>query len=613
MKKIFLFAIAAVGMTVGCQKFQEIFNPGQDSLDDGSPVPVMLGTNVSATATTKAAVTDLNELQLNILGVKQGSDLTVADSYLLGKYTNNTVSAHQLTPGSVETPTAPYETGAYYAQQGNYDFYGYYLGGAGITAGKTITATKDVISVPVTLTGKEDILIAKTTKAKDANAAHVDVTKVYSAYSARRGVVPTLLFDHQLTMFKFNIINGSDFHGKDVTMNVTKLVIKSYTEGNIEINNKDDNGCKFVPGTATGDLSYSEGATTNNPIASFTNKDEEKELTGSVMVVPGATKYDMTLTLTQTGYEEPVGTPVETPVPVEIKLEDPTEPFKAGVCYEVTVKVYAQEAVLVNVALTPWEDGEKINIDTDEDTDDESQIDETMPYAELDSRTETSLTYNVTIPDGIYNLQAGLTTNMYATPSAWVDVPFTRAAVEAEVTFNELDREQLYYCHLRYTTTEGAPTEETVYTTSSNAPCAAVTFPEFALTKAYVVSDETSYKQLPAWYQEKCGDWAKYSADKEAYDQLSEEDKASSGFNPLPWIAVECTPGILGKVTVKEGENTYETEGFEGAEVTGLFTICAGEMKNFTSNIDKAKTYTITVAAEDPTEDYVITTATPAE
>lgn len=108
------------------------------------------------------------------------------------------------------------EVNGYFPQAGNFDFWAYRLDGAE-TAAPTIGATE--VTVPFTITGSEDIMVAKATPTEALNAAdasHPDAfytvggedipePQVYSAYAARRGMHPHLNFQHLLTRLQFKV------------------------------------------------------------------------------------------------------------------------------------------------------------------------------------------------------------------------------------------------------------------------------------------------------------------------------------------------------------------------------------------------------------------------
>ena len=544
MKRFFFLAIAAVGMTVACQK-QEISNAPADPMDDGTPVPVVFGTNVSSSVTTKAALDAWtgNE-DLVIYGFKTGADLSVTDATNAAYgYLVNGVKVDSPASGTTGEVTIP---DTFYGKEDSYDFYGYYAAGVDGTA----TVEADKITVPITITGSEDILVAKADKAKDIAKAKetytgtIDENRVYSAYSARRNVKPNLVFEHQLVRFDFELVNGSEL-ADGVELEVTSIKIKANTENNIVINKAGTCGLENN-GSAPADLSY---VPVGGEELKFTNATPaNKPLQGNIMVMPGQTEYPLTLTIKQSNSSEAVDS--------DLTISGPAV-FKAGYCYLVKVKVYAQEAVVLSVTLKEWLPGGTITIDPDEE---ESTY--TAPVtATLKAMTATSLTYTVDAPDVLAGgVRAGLsTTGDVDDVIEWKDVIAAKSA-SADVTFDGLTAGTEYYLHLEYKFENGAAAYE-------SAPVAA---PVTAFNKvsSWLVKDETTYNQLPAFYLAK-------------FPYEANETNLTTGTDKLPWLAVTFTPAsFLDVKVVKDGdeENPVFTDKKTYTEEKQLYTFCAREL-----------------------------------
>lgn len=605
MKKFFLFATAAVALTVGCQK-QELGNV--DPMDDGAQVPVSFATSVSASAasaTVKSAgalndVSDLAGKKLYVYGFVQGAALNQSE-HQLGDGTKVSPFLLGNANGGLEvTATAPtgnpYETKEYYGTV-NYDFYGYYVDDA---KEGNVAVAANTVSIPVKINGQQDLLIAKTNKVKDVAASGnstVDMNKVYSAHSARRGVVPTLVFDHQLTQFTFNLINGSELgevDGTDVKLRVDTLAVKSNNTGNLVIDVTDEDNCKLVetPGVATenyASLFYSVEA--GQYVAEFEAKGDKKTLDGSIMVMPGQTSYNMVLDLTQTGHVDEQGKLKKTTTTLPIKLSDGAA-FKAGYSYEVTVMVYAQEAVLVNVALSDWKVGEAVTIDPDATAPVVKPADQLhATFAELTN--DNKMVYNVNVPEGYYNVQAALSEDANSVPAnaEWVALLPTRAATTQYAVFSNFLAETVYYCHLRYTETDvdlddSEVTPEWKGVTSTES----VVSSSFAIVGEpwLVENNQESYEELPEAY------W-----NREGYRWAECKDVVD-----LPWIAVTFTPCKEVEASVRLNNKLIKS--FEGEGVIGLLTVSAAELGKeelpagnyvFTINGEKA-TFTLPVPQE---------------
>ena len=563
MKKIFLFAAAAVTMAAGCQKLQEILvNPNDKPVDDNSPVLVTLGTNVSATATTKAAVssvTDLHGQTINVFGLKKGAtDLTKDANYLLG--TTTVTYPVTLQKDGEELNYDPYTTDKYYgtANDDIYNFYGYYVGGA--TVGNRSNSGA-AITVPVTIDGQNDILLAETDKNADviASGQTVDRTRVYSAYSARRGVEPTLVFEHQLSQLTFKLVNGTTLKD-DATLKVTDLTVASESKANLVITN--DGGCEFVQTPAAEGASVVPfglpkplvGGVAANELATFTEDVSDAALSGSIMVMPGQTSYPMVLSLTQNSGVSGA-TDHSAPVNLNVALAS-GDTFKAGYSYEVTVKVYASEAVLVKVAVVDWKTGESITIDQDQDQDQDVNRNDANLYAvPVEASDATTLAFEVNVPETMigYTIEAALSESLSDVPTeGWQALVNSKATTKFAV-FSKYLAGKIYYCHLRYKATEEAeytnvaPTEETDY-------CVA---PTFKFVKAWYINDETSYNQLPDFYKDRDG--YRWNECKDNINAVNGPDRYH-----LPWLAATCTPTDADVVNVKKDGKVIRT--FEGAD-----------------------------------------------
>ena len=246
-----------------------------------------------------------------------------------------------------------------------YDFYGFYTGGA--ENGPVVKAA-DKITVPVKITGQEDLLIGKTTTPSDLEAKGLVAGDLYSAKSARKGVKPHLKFDHQLVRFDFKLVNGSDIpDDSDKTISVDKITVTSLAEGDLVIDPQAAANCKLVTSDTAADAGLYIPSVGTEKLATFTkdNKDDVVTVGESLMVMPGKTEYPVSIVISQTGAGAPAGTAESN---LKIGTTDAAfTGFEAGYKYIVTIKVYGQEAVIVNVELAQWHDGGTFVLDPDGD------------------------------------------------------------------------------------------------------------------------------------------------------------------------------------------------------------------------------------------------------
>lgn len=350
MKKFFAFAIAAVTMTVGCQKFQDLINPNDKPVDDGAPVPVMIGTNV-ATVSTKAAVNDLaglNGQNIYVYGINNEDKSLLVNNYAIGTPT--------LTDNSVKVEG---QDVTYGIAGETYSFYGYYAGTA-LLEDTEASYSEGVITVPVTIDGTQDLMIGLTDKAADLakQTEPVVLADLYGAKSARRGVKPNLVFEHMLVRFDFEF-DGSSIEPTDALITVQSVSVATKTKGNLVITHGAETPGELVPDAEAEAGTVSLGNATT-PLAKYGTGAEgytyDEDIT--LMVMP-QTSYEVKLMLQQ-------GTAEAKPQTLPLAMSGNNQ-FKAGKKYAVRIKVYGMEAVIVDVTVKEWGEGGAFEYDPDED------------------------------------------------------------------------------------------------------------------------------------------------------------------------------------------------------------------------------------------------------
>ena len=385
MKKIFAFAIAAVALAVGCQKNQ-IESPEVDPLDDGTPVEIKFNTNVASVVTKGlGSIEDLTAAKLFVYGVRRPA----ADA-AFGEFEIENVTAKADGTGLLTLGTES----EYYFYSGNriaYDFYGYHVDNA-VAEGTSpaLNTDKKVLSVPVTIDGSQDILLAKAdpeydmyTKDGEGKPTQTlvdnevnDEKLVYTAYAARRKVHPTLHFTHALSRFKFALKTGAE---NDGSIKLTELSLASQTTGTLVIASLDtatpegltasgDEGTLTLDSDTIGEEGYNLKAneTEDNQETPEVNESLQP-LEGAILTYPKDGAYEVTLKLTQKGIAE--GSYRQTTLKVQppvVDLESQARAFEAGKSYLVTIVVYGLENIEIHATLEDWEEVVLDEIDPDE-------------------------------------------------------------------------------------------------------------------------------------------------------------------------------------------------------------------------------------------------------
>ena len=446
MKKIAMITAAVIGMLAACTKTEVKTQVPEPPVNDDSPVAVQFGVGYSdATISTRSVgpVDDTWNAKQTLYVYSFAKEASALDYSTAEPFIDNIGATSPATgaSGTIEVlnpdplgDSTPGQTPEpfYYNNDLIYDFYGYHMDdawadGASVDEYATVTIDADNpvpvkketdrIYIPFLINGSQDLMIAKADpsvdfpKATDPTFASepTNVQYVYSAYAARRGVQPTLTFEHQLARFNFSVISGgseaddlmvesvaieSRYKGNlvvvanttgtapdivdprgiaDVSDDVTDLYLQEYDEsGNLRA---------FQPYQIETYDSETPGNNTAKPIGNGS----------SILAIPDVASYQLTVKLKYNDTaSESNTTPLESIVmPLNAKdLKNGEDSagatqFEAGKEYNVTVRVIGPKEVEITASLRPWENGGNVTIDPDdpptipsEDTEDEGDVTE---------------------------------------------------------------------------------------------------------------------------------------------------------------------------------------------------------------------------------------------
>lgn len=252
MKKYFIFAaIAAAGLLTSCSSSDDAISdvPGTPTENQNQLVPIQLGigtittTEVTRGAGTVGGVEDGDNKwqgqKVNVFMFQKGSLLLSramdpdqpANAYPSPIFNNTELTTPtDATSGVAEEILADgRQKIRYYPIEDNdatdafdnrkSDFWGYYMDDAYKTdADGDILGVDDAdattVTVPFEIDGSQDLMVAKaeltTAQAAEvAGWAEAQRTNYYSSFAARRGVQPTMEFQHQLTRLTFQFLGGT--------------------------------------------------------------------------------------------------------------------------------------------------------------------------------------------------------------------------------------------------------------------------------------------------------------------------------------------------------------------------------------------------------------------
>lgn len=271
----------------------------------------------------------------------------------------------------------------YYDGNNLYDFYGCHVDDAA-TEAMTIPTGTDLttagFSVPVTIDGTQDLMVAMPDKSKDIEG-NLEVTatdNLYSAWSSRRGVKPNLVFKHVLTRLTFKAKCG-DASAPPQPVKITSIqVMGTKNKGILTIIpvDKTAESQVFVPSQEEGDVDNfslmqapSDGSKT---LVDFEGKeitntgdgaDAFQQIGVPMMLVPGE-KYTIVINTEQN--MDGTGDIEENEKGTITKEVTFAGGFVAGKNYNINITVYGLQEIAVDATLTAWGEGGDIDIDPDD-------------------------------------------------------------------------------------------------------------------------------------------------------------------------------------------------------------------------------------------------------
>lgn len=284
----------------------------------------------------------------------------------------------------------------YYPPTGAFDFWGYHADDA-IAKGTVPSTSADgtLLTLPFKINGTQDIMTAKAVlseEQKTVMAADKDKEEYYySAFAARRGVQPELTFRHELTRLTFSLTANSAEEADDTAgVYVTGIKVYSKTTGRLIVAYKPET--KLSPDSTlaifdadSAALSLKARAANANANTSLIDITEANAVhpawnaqtgtstpvaIGEALLVAPADAYSIVVYMRQRkmvvqadGTKEAIYENKRFPLPTRIK---PTNgAFLKGHSYNVNIKIYGLQKVQISTTLTPWIQGEDINVDED--------------------------------------------------------------------------------------------------------------------------------------------------------------------------------------------------------------------------------------------------------
>lgn len=399
-KNLMLLAAGTLAMA-SCLR-QNTWNPytDGDELNGNEPVPVQLCTNrpvSSVDVKGQGALDNWDENQeVFIYGIaREGKNAEATQKQELdftgeGILIDNVkaTNPHAVDPPSDTQPIELYNPQTepkeffYYDEDRRYEFFGYYVDDAATFDAETGAPKPDVggdaITLPVTIDGSQDLMLAYAHKEDDNLKYGINVNRMYSAYSARKGIRPNLQFAHQLARFNVRVQSGDFKKGDEeaealaAKLILAKVTVNSHNKGTLYIANRDHyNNLPFLKVDESSSVPLDVWRPKDGVLCPLDEshgfrlvEGEGADMTapqldaGTVMVMPGQHKYTLYIGMRQAGYSSGL---VEYTSEIDFDHVVAAPGLKrdsvavAGHQYNIDVMVYGLQAVNVVVSMAEWQ------------------------------------------------------------------------------------------------------------------------------------------------------------------------------------------------------------------------------------------------------------------
>lgn len=407
MKRIFLYAMMAAGVLASCSQSENEGLPQSEPVDLTPSADVIqlsaAAPSVTVSSTTRSAGTiggNANTItntwsgqKLYIYACQKDSKtgVTMSDRIAdLNTYALRNEEGVVETGAKTSGVTWKNNESRYFPRSGAYDFFGYYGDDAvtGEPMSEAIGGT-NVLYKNFIITGSEDLMIAKAELSDDdkAKLSADDYNKAYSSYAARRGVQPSMMFEHLLTRLVFNIKGMGT--AKPENVYVQSISVKSKNAGKLVFvyaDNKNKGIQWTTADAARVSLSLQERAQdgiTMQPLsdkkyyASATDVSAPTTVGEALLVEPGVASYEIEVAVKQEEDKDgniiPVDKQTET-YKLVLKASDVKKDgvpagltsFAASNSYNVTIAVYGVEKIELKAELGEWLEGGDIDLNPDD-------------------------------------------------------------------------------------------------------------------------------------------------------------------------------------------------------------------------------------------------------
>lgn len=380
---------------MGCSRISDRDNEMFSSVDDNMLQPIQLGAYTGVFCETRSGTGSVGSVNsgdnantwngedIYVYAINQSEDL---DSENKRVEINNERASTKNIVGSRGLLELQGGESHFYDKKGIYEFFAYHIDDAGVVPEYTYGQS---LKVNVTIDGTQDLMVATTDKLSDINNVlnHLntsplpkglelkveDIQKLYTAWSARRNVVPILNFKHLLTRLKFYVKAGDELSCN------AGLKIKS-----IEILNAKNKGVVTIIPVAEEKQGFvADAKQSNDKVFSLKQRPAnkageelvdlketdidttEKVAVGESLLVIPDERYTLRVVISQerNGRREDLTGEYEITTSND---ENQLIPFEAGSSYDINLTIYKSKPIEIEASLGVWKEGGNSDIDLDD-------------------------------------------------------------------------------------------------------------------------------------------------------------------------------------------------------------------------------------------------------
>lgn len=375
-KNLFLASALVMGMMSSCSSdVENVTVPGADK--NLQPVELSIASPSVIVSPETRGIGTVGDISGEAGNVWNGEDLYVnmmcyykdgAAAWEVSKWTkvdngglttdienfNNVKVKAPSTGEQGELVITPSAEGRYYPPTASkHQFFAYHIDDAMIGANYTDPAVDPVVvddpdgktrKVYFKIDGSQDLMMGEAV-AKSEAGEYADY--LFSAKSARGGVIPNLVMKHLLTRFTFNVNTDKN----DNNLEVEKIIVKSKDRGTMCVAYAAQPAqlLEFEDDVTGLELKEEGVAGKLQALTPVALTEAAQPVGEALMVAPGEESYDITIVASQT-----VGAGQTHTFSYDSKIKLANGPALAGSSYKVNITLYGLQEIKIEAQLTGW-------------------------------------------------------------------------------------------------------------------------------------------------------------------------------------------------------------------------------------------------------------------